>query len=56
MGRVFEESDCNSAAVKMSAQYHWYDSSRAERELGYQARNVQETLDDAAAWVRAKHM
>ena len=56
MGRIFDEPEFNSAAVKMSAQYHWYDSSRAERELDYQARSVQQTLDDAAAWVRAKHM
>ena len=56
MGRIFDEPEFNSAAVKMSAQYHWYDSSRAERELDYQARSVQQTLDDAAEWVRAKHM
>ncbi|MDB4476816.1 NAD-dependent epimerase/dehydratase family protein [Rhodopirellula sp.] len=56
VGRVCEEPDFNSAAVKMSAQYHWYDSSRAEQELSYKPRHVQQTLDDAAAWVREKHL
>lgn len=56
IGRLFEEPDFNSAAVKMSAQFHWYDSSRAERELGYKSRQVEQTLDDAAAWAREKHL
>ncbi|MDA9934685.1 NAD-dependent epimerase/dehydratase family protein [Rubripirellula sp.] len=56
IGRIHKEPDFNSAAVEMSSQYHWYDSSRAEHELGYKSRHVQQTLDDAAAWLREKHM
>ena len=56
ISRIYREPDFNSAAVEMSSQYHWYDSSRAEQELGYKPRHVQQTLDDAAAWVREKHM
>ena len=56
IGRIYREPDFNSAAVKMSSQYHWYESLRAEQELGYKPRHVQQTLDDAAAWVREKHM
>lgn len=47
-----KEHDVNSAGVAMSGQYHWYDSGRAIEELGYQIRNPEETLDDAAAWIR----
>lgn len=46
------EPDINRAAIRMSAQFHWYDSSRAETELGYQFRDADETLSDAAAWLR----
>ena len=56
IGRIFAEPDFNSAAIAMSSQYHWYDSSRAQAELGYQRRDVQQTIDDAAAWIREKHM
>lgn len=52
---VGAESDLNSASVKMSSQYHWYDCSRARNELGYQTRDVQESLDDAVAWTKAHH-
>ena len=47
-----QESDINSAAVRMSRQIHWYDSSRAQAELGYQFRDADSTLSDAAAWLR----
>ena len=46
------ESDINSAAIRMSSLYHWYDSSRAKAELGYQIRDLGETLDDAVDWLR----
>lgn len=48
------EGDLNSAAMKMSSQFHWYDSKRAERELGYQNRPAEETLDAAADWVNKR--
>jgi dihydroflavonol-4-reductase len=46
------ESDLNSAAIKMSSQYHWGNSQRAIDELGYQIRPAHETLDDAAKWLQ----
>lgn len=46
------ESDVNSASLKLSSQWHWYDSSRAREELGYSNRDVHETLDDAVAWIK----
>lgn len=56
IGQIRDEPDFNSAAMRMSAQYHWYDSSRAAQELGYRNRDVQETLDDAAVWLREQHL
>lgn len=46
------EGDVNSAAIGMSDLYHYYDSSRAARELGYQMRPPQESITDAWAWFR----
>ncbi len=45
-----QEGDVNSAAIGMSELYHYYDSSRAERELGYRIRPVQESIADAWEW------
>lgn len=45
------ESDLNSAAIAMSSQFHYHDSSRAEQELGYSVRPANEILDDAAKWL-----
>lgn len=49
-----EESELNSAALTLSSQLHWYDSSRARDELGYSNRPIGLTLDDAVTWVNAK--
>ncbi|OYP38394.1 NAD-dependent epimerase/dehydratase family protein [Rhodopirellula sp. MGV] len=46
------ETDVNSAQVAMSGQFHWYDSGRAIRELNYNIRDADETLDTAAQWIR----
>ncbi len=51
-----QESDVNSASIRMSSQYHWHDSSRARQELGYQTRDVQETLDSSARWIKTHHL
>lgn len=51
-----KESDLNSAAVKMSSMYHWYDSSKAHATLGYATRPLAQTLDEAAAWTRDHHL
>lgn len=55
LGRMGTESEFNSAGIRMTGQYHWYDSSRARGELGYRPRSVLQSLDDAAVWLRAHH-
>ncbi|NND96362.1 MAG: NAD-dependent epimerase/dehydratase family protein [Pirellulaceae bacterium] len=50
------EGDMNSAAVKISSQYHWYNSARAIKELGYAIRNPMESLDASAEWIREHHL
>lgn len=42
----------NSAAMKMAKIGKIYDSSRAEQELGYQVRPVDESIADAWEWFR----
>ena len=49
-----EEGDINTAALLMSCQFHWYDSSRARQELGYRSRDPLESLDDAIKWLRER--
>ncbi len=44
------ESDINSAALKMSSQFHCYTSQRARDELGYSIRSAEEAIADARAW------
>ena len=44
------EPDVNSATIRLSDCYHYFDSSRAQRELGYQIRPVVESLRDAWHW------
>jgi len=34
------------------SRYHWYDSGKAQRELGWAFRPLEETLRDAVAWLR----
>jgi dihydroflavonol-4-reductase len=52
---VASESDVNSAGVKMSGLYHFYDSSRARLELGYRNRPISESLDASADWIKRYH-
>ena len=53
---VGKEPDLNSAGIKMSAQFHYYDSTLAESELGYQIRDAAEILDTAAEWINERHL
>ncbi len=50
------ETDVNSAALKLSSQMLWFDSSRACSELGYTNRDLSQTLDDAAEWIRDRFL
>jgi hypothetical protein len=34
----------------MSNLFHYYSSARAEEELGYRSRDVQESAQDAWTW------
>lgn len=47
-----QESDFNSASIRTTAQLHWYSSQRAKNELDYHNRPIDETLRDAADWLK----
>lgn len=47
------EPDVNSATAAVSAQWRGFSSARAEAELGYRARPIEESIADAWAWFRA---
>jgi dihydroflavonol-4-reductase len=49
-----QESDLNSAAIRMSSQYHWYSSQKAMRELDYQPRPAQEAIRAAIDWFQQR--
>lgn len=51
-----QESEINSASIALTSQYHWYDCTRAKTELGYHNRPLNETLDDAAEWIRNRFL
>ena len=44
------EGDVNSAAIKMSSLFHCYSSARAEAELNYHCRPVEQSVEDAWKW------
>lgn len=48
------EPDVNSASVGMSDLYHYYSIARAQEELGYAVRPLEESLADAWNWFRAE--
>ncbi len=45
------EATVNSAALALGQLYHYYDSSKAIRELGYSFGPLEPVLQDAAAWL-----
>jgi dihydroflavonol-4-reductase len=49
------EGDINSAAIRMSEQFHWYRSDRAIQELGYRFRPADESIRDSVSWLREHH-
>ncbi len=51
MGKLSgKEGDVNSASVRVSNQFHFYSSARAQQELDYQNRPLEETIRDAWEW------
>jgi dihydroflavonol-4-reductase len=48
------EPDVNSAAIAMSSLFHFYDSSRAQAELGYSNRPLDDTIRDAWQWFQER--
>jgi dihydroflavonol-4-reductase len=44
------EPELNSAAIAMSCEQHCFSSARAEKELGYKIRPLEETVRDAWDW------
>jgi dihydroflavonol-4-reductase len=48
--RTGREPELNSAAIAMSCQHHCFVSTRAESELGYQVRPLEETIQAAWTW------
>ena len=44
------EPQVNSAATSMGQLFHYYDSSKAKQELGYQLQPVDTALKDAWQW------
>lgn len=47
------ENDINSAALKMSSQFHCYSSHRARQELDYRNRSADEAVAAAYDWFQA---
>lgn len=46
------EGDANAVTLMMGRQEHCFSSRRAEQELGYKIRPLNETLADTLAWFR----
>jgi len=44
------ENDVNSAGIKMSRLFHYYNSGRAKKELNYQTRDPEDSAADAWRW------
>lgn len=47
-----EEGAANSAAIALGRQSHCFSSAKAQRELGYQIRPLDQTLRDTWDWFR----
>lgn len=55
IGRITgREPDLNSASVRTWSRHHYLSSVRAQRELGYAARPIEESIADAWNWFQAE--
>ncbi len=50
-----EEGDVNGASIRMGYLNHYYNSGKAERDLDYQLRPLEQTLDEAWSWLSKQH-
>lgn len=48
---LVREGDVNGASIQMGSLFHYYDSSKAERELKYSRRPLDQTLKTAWEWL-----
>lgn len=46
-----KEGNVNSAAIRMGAQFHYYSSNKAIRDLTYSIRPLEVTMQDAWNWL-----
>jgi dihydroflavonol-4-reductase len=53
---LHKEPPVDRISVEMSQHYWWCDSSKAERELGFQARDPGETLDETIRDLRRRFL
>ena len=55
--RIFgKEHVINTGAIQMGKLWNYYSSERAMTELGYEVRDLDNTLDDAISWLAEKNM
>ena len=47
-----DEPQVNSAATRMGQLFHWVDSAKAQKELGYQTQSIDIALEEAWAWFK----
>lgn len=50
-GRLFGESNVNSAAIDLGCSYNWYDSSLARQSLDYDPGDIEIAIQDAWNWL-----
>lgn len=52
MGRISEKGPVNSETAWTSTMYHWFDSSKARKELGLNPRPADEAIRDSVHWMK----
>ena len=48
-----EEAQVNTGATRMGQLKHWVDSSKAQKEFGYETQSIDTALEDAWKWFQA---
>ena len=47
-----KETEVNSAGIAISSKFNYYDSSKAQQQLGYDPGDLETALNDAWQWLR----